>query len=105
MGCFEDVESEDDQVDEAALFPAPNNLLWKKKELKVFIMNYPLQEYNKDRINKEQIIGWMNEWSPGESPVPKFVRTEEIDHSDIRIKFTGQPPPPNPPLEGAVHGT
>lgn len=94
MSCFDwGIKSEEDQKGtKEALYPAANNLLWSpKKKLKVFFMNPPTGiEYKKDGVNKEQIIGWMNEWSPTEtSSVPKFERTETPNDNDIRIKFTG----------------
>ena len=93
MGCFDwDVESEDVQVDEAALYQAHDDLLWpSNKVLKVFFFSHVPStiEYKNDRVNKRDIIDWMNEWSPGESPVPKFVMADNRDDSDIRIEFSG----------------
>ncbi len=41
----------------------------------------------------DTIIQWMNEWRGGEdndaSSVPKFVRSEDQNDSDIRVQFYG----------------
>jgi hypothetical protein len=91
LACFVG-EIESEETSEAgALIPASADLLWPMEILKVFFLNPPIRiSFDDDFINKEQIISWMNEWSPQEtSSVPKFKRTKNCDESDIRVDFTG----------------
>ncbi len=66
------------------------NLLWDQEELLVYFMNP--EKFTKE-IPCDTIIKWMNEWRGGEdndaSSVPKFVRSENQNHSDIRVQFDG----------------
>ncbi len=68
-----------------------NNLLWRKEKLKVFFKNPA--NISDEEISCETIIEWMNEWRGGKdndaSSVPKFVRSEDQNYSDIRVQFNG----------------
>ncbi len=66
------------------------DLLWDKKEILVHFNNPVMLP---KEIPCETIIKWMNEWRGGEdndaSSVPKFVRSEDLYCSDIRVEFGG----------------
>lgn len=73
-----------------ALLPAPAPKLWPNFVLRVYFINkqeIPAVRYDDEFITTDKIIGWMNEWSKGSRTVPKFMKTEIIAESDVRIKF------------------
>ena len=53
--------------------------------------SFPEQhDYGGQRLTKDMIIGWMNEWrgqGGEESSVPMFVIDEHEGNADIRIEF------------------
>ena len=78
---------------QSARFPFGTTVLWKKNELRVYFMDdVPLSHKWKidgDPINRDLILNLANVWRDETrcGSVPKFVRANSIEQSDIRVKF------------------
>ena len=75
------------------------NLRWKKDRLKVHVMKavpsiWPIWNWTGTNIpvTMGKVLEWANAWSSEaldlKGIVPQFVEEEDIDKSDVRVKFT-----------------
>ena len=77
--------------------PVYSNLRWKKSELRVHFMNEVPARWNvagsraKIHLTKKKVLEWANGWSSAalglNRMVPKFIMEDDVEDSEVRIKF------------------
>ena len=82
-------EPEEEGPEGAAGAPVYQSRRWKKNKLKVHFMNEVPSGW---RLTKEKVLEWANRWSDPrlKGIVPEFVMEEDMDVSDVRIRFTSE---------------
>ena len=69
---------------------APGDKLWKEKStLKVrFMQDTPVDwKIDGKSVSRSVILQLANIWNDKEVSIPKFVETDNLEDSDIRVKF------------------